>query len=108
MKTLVAYASRHGTAEKIAHLLSLEIMHSQVRLIDLRHENAQVNLDDYEQVIIGGSIHFGEVQACVRDFYNQHHEALMEKRLGLFLCFMKQKKSLTMPIRKICRIMLKH
>ena len=89
MKTLVAYASRHGTAEKIAHLLSLEIQDSQVRLLDLRHESATVNIDDFDQVIIGGSIHFGEIQKSVKEFYNQYHKQLMTKKLGLFLCFMR-------------------
>ncbi len=91
MKTLIAYASRNGTAEKIAHLLSLEIHHCQVRLLDLKHENALVKMEDYEQVILGGSIHFGEVQSSVKDFFTKNHDQLMKKRLGLFLCFMKDK-----------------
>lgn len=89
MKTLIAYASRHGTAEKIAHLLSLEIHHCQVRLLDLKHENSNVNMEDYDQVILGGSIHFGEVQTSIKNFFTNYHDELMKKQIGLFLCFMK-------------------
>ena len=89
MKTLVAYASRHGTAEKIAHLISLELEHCQVRLLDLKHENPRFDLAEYENVIVGGSIHYGEIQNVVKDFCNKYHHELMQKGLGLFLCYMR-------------------
>ncbi len=89
MKTLVAYASRHGTAEKIAHLISLELEQCQVRLLDLKHENTRFDLADYDNVIIGGSIHYGEIQPSVKDFCHNHHGELMKKGLGLFLCYMR-------------------
>ena len=93
MKTLIAYSSRHGTTQKIAHLLSLEIVESQVRLLDLRTEDAPENLDDYEQVIIGGSIHYGTIQKAIQKFCKNYFEQLMQKKLGLYLCFMYDDKA---------------
>lgn len=93
MKTLIAYCSRHGSAEKIAHLLYLEIEHGPVRLLDLSHESFPENLQGYDQVIIGGSIHFGQIQSSVKKFCNHFSPELMNKRLGLYMCYMMEDKA---------------
>jgi menaquinone-dependent protoporphyrinogen oxidase len=92
MKTLIAYCSRHGSAQKIAHLMSQELDHTSVRLLDLKVENIPVNVDDYEQVVIGGSIHYGKIQHEVRKFCEDHFSALLKKRLGLYMCYMLEDK----------------
>lgn len=93
MKTLIVYSSRHGTAQKIAHLLSMEIRHGQARLLDLRTESAPENLESYEQVIIGGSIHYGNIQRAIQKFCRDHENELLHKRIGLFLCFMNDEQA---------------
>lgn len=88
MKTLIAYCSRHGSAEKIAHLLFTEIDHGTIRLLDLGQEAFPNDLQDFDQVIIGGSIHYGQIQPVVQRFCQQFHQELMQKKLGLYMCYM--------------------
>ncbi len=88
MKTLIAYSSRHGSSEKIAHLLFAELGHGQVRLLDLRNEPPIENLDEFDEVIVGGSIHYGQIQQAVKDFCFNFKDELLKKRLGLYMCYM--------------------
>lgn len=93
MKTLIAYCSRHGSTEKIAHLLFMEIEHGPVRLLDLSLEPMPKSLKEFDQVIIGGSIHYGQIQKSVKDFYNEFMDELLQKRLGLYMCYMLDEKA---------------
>lgn len=93
MKTLIAYCSRHGSAEKIAHLLYLEIEHGPVRLLDLSQESFPENLKGFDQVIVGGSIHYGQIQSSVKNFCLHFSNELMDKRLGLYMCYMLEDKA---------------
>ena len=93
MKTLVAYCSRHGSAQKIAHLMSQELHLTSVRLLDLQMEEIPDDLSSFDQIVIGGSIHYGKIQHEVRQFCQQHLELLTEKRLGLYMCYMLEGKA---------------
>lgn len=88
MKTLIVFASTHGTTEKAVSLLSQHLS-DDVKVIDLKKEQCS-NLDDFDTVIIGGSIHIGMFQRKVTKFINVYDEALMSKKIGLFLCCMKE------------------
>lgn len=93
MKTLVAYCSRHGSAQKIAHLIAQELHHTSVRLLDLRMESLPEEVETYDQVVIGGSIHYGKIQHEVRDFCKDHQQELLSKRLGLYMCYMLEDRA---------------
>lgn len=90
MDTAVVYMSQHGTTRKVARLLADNIT-GEVALFDLRTAG-YIDLLPYERVIIGGSIHTGTVQKKVADFCRIHEEELLDKELGLFLCFMDTTK----------------
>lgn len=93
MKTLIAYCSRHGSAQKIAHLMSQELHHTSVRLLDLRIEENPSDISCYDQVVIGGSIHYGKIQHEVRNFCDKHEKDLLNTRLGLYMCYMLEEKA---------------
>lgn len=93
MKTLVAYCSRHGSAQKIAHLITQELHHTSVRLLDLRMESIPEDLSSYDQVVIGGSIHYGKIQHEVREFCQDQQHKLLKKRLGLYMCYLMTDKA---------------
>jgi menaquinone-dependent protoporphyrinogen oxidase len=46
------------------------------------------DLDAYDSVVMGGSIHAGSLQKSVREFCEKELPRLREKRLGLFICSM--------------------
>lgn len=86
MNSLIVYCSSHGTTEKAARILG-DYLDGDVKLIDLR-ENNVLDLTPYDAVIIGGSIHVGNIQRKVKKFISEHHTELFTKKIGLFLCCM--------------------
>lgn len=88
MNTLIVYASKYGCAEKCANLLSKDLT-GNVDLINIK-ENQNVNLSQYEKVIIGGSMYIGKIQKEVTAFCNKNLEILKEKAIGLFVCGMQE------------------
>ena len=87
MRTVILYISRHGSAEKSANLLK-EKVNGEVTLVNLKYDKIP-DLEIFETVIIGGSIHMGHIQNQVKKFCSRYERVLLEKRLGLYLCCMK-------------------
>jgi menaquinone-dependent protoporphyrinogen oxidase len=88
MSAVVIYMSLHGCAEKAAMVLK-EMSWKEVDLINLR-DQVPPRLDAYDTVIVGGSIHIGEIQGKIRKFCDEHENELITKRLGLFICHMQE------------------
>ncbi|ULT59191.1 flavodoxin domain-containing protein [Neobacillus drentensis] len=89
MKSLIVYCSSHGTTEKVVGILS-EHLAGEVVSVDLKRDKTIIDLNDYDTVIIGGSIHAGMIQRRIKKFIQTHHHELLEKDLGLFLVCMRQ------------------
>jgi menaquinone-dependent protoporphyrinogen oxidase len=86
LRTLIAYATNHGCAARAAARLALKLG-GEVVQVDLR-DNDKPDLARFEAVVVGGSIHAGHVQKAVKRFCAANAEALLARRLGLFLCCM--------------------
>jgi len=91
MKTLIVYATRHGSSEKAANMLKMEL-NSEVTLYNLK-EKTQINFNDFDALIIGGSIHVGEINSRLKKLIQTKTEELLKKHLGLFLCCMDKEKA---------------
>jgi menaquinone-dependent protoporphyrinogen oxidase len=90
MKSLIVYCSSHGTTEKVVGILS-EQLAGEVVSVDLKRDKTIIDLNVYDAVIIGGSIHAGMIQRRIKKFIQTHHnELLLEKELGLFLVCMRE------------------
>lgn len=94
MKTLIVYASSHGTTEKVANIIKEKLDSSFVQTINLKSKQ-KIELSNYETVIIGGSIHAGSIQSEVKNFIKENTITLMEKKIALFLCCMNEKEEQT-------------
>jgi len=88
MKTLLAYATRHGCTEKCASLLK-DAIGNEVTLMDLKKSQPK-KLEKYDAFILGGSIHIGKIQGRIKKFYKKHNDILMRNKLGLFICCMEE------------------
>jgi len=88
MSTVILYMSRHGSAEKSARLLQKKVK-GQVELINLKTDKIP-DLEKFDTVIMGGSIHGGQIQDKIKNFCKRNMEKLLTKRLGLYLCCMKK------------------
>ena len=88
MSTLILFATKHGCTEKCANRLK-ENLKGQTDLSNLKHK-PKVQLDRYDTIVIGGSIHAGRIQKSVQTFCRKHLNTLLEKRIGLFICCMEE------------------
>lgn len=83
MKTLILYDSRYGCTEDCAALLAKQLAGDVVR----RHVRDGVpDFKVYDTVIVGGPIYVGSLPKRLKNFCRQHKDALLSKKLGLFLC----------------------
>jgi menaquinone-dependent protoporphyrinogen oxidase len=87
MKCLIVYCTAHGTTEKAVQLLSKEL-EGDITALDLRRDKHDVDVSDFDSIIIGGSIHAGNIQRKVKLFIRNNLDVLLTKKIGLFLCCM--------------------
>src|SRR4051794_9931881 len=85
MKSLIVYCSSHGTTEKAVRFLR-ESLEGEVLTLDLKKEKVKFDLVSFDTVIIGGSIHVGNIQRKIKQFIRNNLETLLEKDVGLCLC----------------------
>lgn len=80
--------STHGCTHRVVHELAEELS-GNVTLKNLK-EDKNPCFDNYERVIIGGSIHAGQIQRKIREFCDINQDKLGQKELGLFICCMHE------------------
>lgn len=86
MKTIIVYSSTHGTTEKIIGILKQKLT-GEVETVDLK-KSTSLNIESYDRVIIGGSIHAGSLQSKVKEYVEKHLSSLLKKEIGLFIVCM--------------------
>lgn len=84
MPTLIAYAGKHGSTAKYAADLA-KMLPGQVKMVDLR-KAPDVDLSQYDTVVLGSAIYAGQIQKELRDFSARNLAALLPKKLGLYIC----------------------
>jgi menaquinone-dependent protoporphyrinogen oxidase len=85
MSTIIIYASKHGSVEKCASLLKGELK-GDVTICPVKEGLKIKNLDTYDTIIIGCSVHAGSIQGKIKKFVNKFQPVLLTKKIGLFLC----------------------
>ncbi len=91
MSAVIIYMSLHGCTKKVAYILK-DMHWDKVDLVNLREKPPPV-LDQYDTVIVGGSVHMGKIQGKIRKFCRKNEKELLNKRLGLFLCHLYEGKT---------------
>lgn len=86
MKTLIVYSTTLGCTEQCASKLK-EDLGDDVEMVRISRRR-RYNLQDYETIIVGGSIHAGMIQRSVRRFCENYLDILLQKQVGLFVCCM--------------------
>jgi menaquinone-dependent protoporphyrinogen oxidase len=86
MNTAIIYGTKHGATHKCANTLANEIA-TNAKLYNLEIES-EINLSEYDTIIIGGSIHVGAVNKNVKKFIDKNLSILTQKNIGLYLCCM--------------------
>jgi menaquinone-dependent protoporphyrinogen oxidase len=97
LKTLIAYRTKYGTAAACARIL-LEKIGGDTVLADLA-DARDVNVREYDVVLVGGSIYAGKVQRTVVSFCERNRPALLRRRVGVFLCCLYQGEDALMQLQ---------
>ena len=98
MKLIIIFESLHGTTAKCARKLS-ELINCNIHIAQLK-ENENIRINEFDVIIIGGSIHLGVIQTRVENFIKKNHAVLLEKKLGLYLCCMEVGENARMQFEK--------
>lgn len=88
MKTLIAYCTSHGCTTKTANELK-DLLETEVQLCNLKKEK-HAPLNEFDTIIIGGSIHAGQIQKRIKNFCSKNLSLLKQKEIGLFICCMEE------------------
>lgn len=83
MNTAIIYFSHHGAVEKCANLLK-EKLSGEVTLINLKTEK-KPNISNAEKIIIGCSVHAGNIPGKVKKFCTSLDGETLKKKLGIFI-----------------------
>lgn len=86
MKTLIAYTTKHGATKNTAHYIMELLGHDSIDIFNLHKKRP--NIDEYERIILGASVHAGKIQGRMKRFIRRNKNILTKKELGLYLCCM--------------------
>jgi|SRR3972149_8151695 len=98
MNTLVVFASIHGCTKKCAQLVAKKII-GKTCVINLKTTDIN-DLNNFSNIIIGGSIHTGHINPRIKLFFDKFLESLKNKNIGFFLCFMDSENKFEEYIKK--------
>lgn len=84
MRSLIIYATKYGCVEKAANILKSKL-DGDVFIVNVMKEKVP-NLDDYDNIILGGSIYAGKIQKTLTNYIKSNLPFLLHKRVGLFIC----------------------
>ena len=85
MKVLIVYRSRYGATESCARRIA-SLLGPDVVLRDLRERVPPLSPDEFETILIGGSIYGGRIQKEIVSFCEREQDRLAKVRAGLFVC----------------------
>ncbi|MDF2865333.1 MAG: hypothetical protein K0R72_142 [Clostridia bacterium] len=82
MNILLVYASKTGTTEKCAEIVGEKLENATI--VDLAHSD--VNIANYDLIIIGASIRMGMMHGKVKKFIKNNMEVLKIKKVAFYVC----------------------
>lgn len=98
MKPVIVYSTKYGSVEKAARKLKA-MLNGEVEIFNVR---SNPDIDEYDTVILAGSIYAGNIQKEMRTFLKVKLTALKEKRIGLFICAGTPKDEVAASYLKKC------
>ncbi len=83
MKSLIVYSSTDGQTKKICEVIKENLLNkNQHKLISIEHIS-EINIEDYERIILGASIRYGKHNSKVINFVKQNIR-ILEKKKNVF------------------------
>jgi len=85
MKTLIIYASKYGSTKDCASYLKNKL-EGETTIFDIKDINKDMNLNQYDTIILGSSIYVGQIGKKLKLFITENIDILMKKKVGIYLC----------------------
>ena len=82
-RTLVAYASKHGSTEEVARALG-SYLRDAGHDVDIRDAAVVADVAPYDCVVLGGALYMGRWHADARSFVRRNRASLAERALAVF------------------------
>ncbi|MBW6515708.1 MAG: flavodoxin domain-containing protein [Candidatus Cloacimonetes bacterium] len=89
MKTIIIFSTKYGSVEKAALKLRTELQ-GEVELVNVK---TSPDFDDFDVVVLAGSIYAGRVQGAMRKFIKNNLVKLREKKIALYICAGTEKEN---------------
>lgn len=89
MKTLILFTSHHGTTKKLAYQLAKDLGISDECVVDFK-KNKNIDVSAFDLVIMGSSIHVGNIPSDFKKFINNNIELFLTKQIAIFMCAMEK------------------
>lgn len=83
MKTMILYASIYGFTQDCVQKLE-EALTGEMRTVNI-HKDTIPSLEDYDTVLIGGSIYMGQIQKKIKKYCLSNVDTLKNKNIGFFI-----------------------
>ncbi|HEY5557957.1 flavodoxin domain-containing protein [Acetobacterium sp.] len=82
MKTMILFGSTYGYTQECATKLTKDLG-GEVLLVNAKDKIP--SLEDYDTILIGGSIYMGQIQKKIKEYCISNEEVLKNKNLGFFV-----------------------
>lgn len=99
MKIAIIYSTKHGFTEKCSKLLS-EGLSCESDILNIKNEK-NINISEYQLVVLGSSVYAGRINKNLSDFINRNKDILNEKSICLFTCNMHKGQEALEQIEKV-------
>lgn len=83
MKTLIIYASTYGFTQDCVQILKKNL-NDETSIVNI-NKNPIPSLENFDTILIGGSIYMGQIQKKIKQYCLTNADALKKKNLGLFI-----------------------
>jgi menaquinone-dependent protoporphyrinogen oxidase len=91
MSILILYNSKHGAVKEVVSMMK-NISGEQIDIRELDSHISGSDIEKYDSLIVGGSIHMGKVQKRIIRFCKNYSHFFKEKKSGIFLCTLTDPK----------------
>lgn len=85
MKTIIIYDTVHGATEAVALEMKKKIK-DEVTLVNFENYVGNIDLDYYDNVIIGSGIYVGNMSKKIRRFIDKNYSDIVKKNYGVYIC----------------------
>ena len=84
MKNLIIYSTKHGFVKECTANLKSKLK-NETEVVDIAAK-PKIDLDQYDYIILGGSIYMGRIQKKLTKYIRDNLNKLLTKKIALFIC----------------------